>query len=57
MKVYVVMGNDFPAAVFDTQIGAREYCVKQRARNAEYIDRRKIYWNWYKFELNEEPRI
>lgn len=31
MLVYVVMGNDFPDAVFDTAKAAEDYCDSKRA--------------------------
>lgn len=52
--VYVVMGNDFPAAVYDTETLAAEHCKRELAKN----DKRKadgycaIHWRAYGFPLN-----
>jgi hypothetical protein len=45
-KVYVVMGNDFPDAIFSTQAGAEQYCEKKKSEN------KHIYW--LEFELRTE---
>lgn len=44
-KVFVVMGNDYPDAVFDTEAAAEAYCAKQRPHND------RIYWRVYEFEV------
>ena len=48
MKVYVVMSNDFPAAVFSTKRAAEDYCAAQRAKE---LQERPIYWRVYTFDL------
>ena len=56
MKVFVVMGNDFPAAVFANEQDAQRCCEQETAKN----ERRKqdgygaIYWRVYPFELEGE---
>jgi hypothetical protein len=50
MKVYVVMGNDFPDCVFSTEKSAEEYCVKKKLENK--LDR-LIYWRYYEFEVKQ----
>ena len=49
--VHVVMGNDFPQAVFDTLEAAEAYCVLRRAEKR--LDQRHIYWRVYDFNLNK----
>ncbi|TDR34709.1 hypothetical protein [Aquamicrobium defluvii] len=56
MKVFVVMGNDFPAAVFTTEQAAQLCCEEESAKN----EKRKrdgygaIYWRVYSFDLQGE---
>lgn len=49
MSVYVVMGNDYPAAVFATEEAAEAYCVAKRKepRTSGIM----IYWRVYEFAL------
>jgi hypothetical protein len=50
-KVFVVMGNDFPDAVFDNKTTAEEYCsLKSRGAHKHA---RRIYWRVYEFTLNQ----
>jgi hypothetical protein len=54
MKVFVVMGNDFPDAVFSTVVLADQYV---RAKQAEKPIRRPaptMYWRVYEFTLDTE---
>lgn len=46
MKVYVIMGNDFPECVFADKLDADEY-VKDR----EQPKPRRIHWRVYEFDL------
>lgn len=48
-EVYVVMGNDYPAEVFDNEAAAERYCDKQRAAHRKGA--RVIYWRVYSFPL------
>lgn len=51
--VYVVMGNDFPAAVYSNEQDADARCREEMAKN----EQRKsdgygtIYWRYYDFPL------
>lgn len=55
--VYVVMGNDFPEAVFDNEPAAEAYIALLKARDRveqnsfgrNYMPR--IYWRTYAFEV------
>lgn len=52
MRVYVVMGNDFPDAVFTSAELAQVYCASKA------VDTRpggitRVYWRFYDFELLE----
>ena len=49
MKVFVVMGNDYPAAVFSTNAAAVEFCDDQN----KHGDKR-IYWRVYEFALDNK---
>lgn len=57
MKVWVVMGNDFPDAVFVSREAAEEYCAKERVDEADQRIRNgdkfgpRIHWRTYEFEL------
>lgn len=52
---YVVMGNDFPSAVFDTQKAADAYCEKKRnLPKPQGYHGPSIYWRVYTFPLNAE---
>lgn len=53
MKVFVVMGNDFPAAVYASEHAAKLLCEQESAKNEQ---RRKdgfgaIHWRVYPFDL------
>lgn len=52
MKVFVVMGNDFPDAVFAKEADAEAYCESKRDGNATHGHR--IYWRVYGFDLREQ---
>lgn len=56
MKVYVVMGNDFPGAVYATKEAADSYCHQQIAAGKVDNNGRpgRIYWRVYEFELREK---
>lgn len=47
MLVYVVMGNDYPDAVFSTRSEAMEYCDEMKAITP------KMYWRVIPFKLDE----
>ncbi len=49
MKVYVVMGNDYPDRVYEIRRDAEEFCLEQNAKNEK--GKRPIYWCVYEFEL------
>lgn len=51
MKVYVVMGNDYPEAVFVEELTALQYCKKRDAENKKGVAR--IHWAYYEFELQK----
>lgn len=48
--VFVVMGNDFPDAVFDTEEAAERYC----AEKITTVSGHRIYWRVYDFALRTE---
>lgn len=50
MKTFVVMGNDFPDAVFASEDLAEAYCVEQRKLNGKNTTPH-IYWKVYAFDL------
>ncbi len=51
MRVYVVMGNDFPDAVFAKADDAEAYCKREDAKNIPHTQR--IHWRFYDFELQD----
>jgi len=54
MMIYVVMGNDYPAAVYDSESKAAAYCKEKNDENKKRkVDGRgHIYWRAYGFPLN-----
>jgi len=62
MKVFIVMGNDFPATVFATEQGAEDFCTRSRESQKKVQELAKaqnphsyfarIYWRVYDFEVN-----
>jgi hypothetical protein len=67
MKVYVVMGNGLPYAVFSTKDAADDYVAKRKLENNPSGDGiwfgnpmvsrggwfRRIHWRHYNFELDQ----
>ena len=52
--IYVIMGNDYPSAVFASEERAEAYCdVRKKARKPSDMGPR-IYWRWYKFPVDVE---
>lgn len=58
MKVWVIMGNDFPAGVKSTEAEAEAFCRVRGEMNASRLKngRGMIYWRCYEFEVDEEIR-
>lgn len=50
-KVWVVMGNDYPEAVFATEAAANAF-IDTKPKPANMWERR-IYWRAYEFEVRE----
>lgn len=46
---YVIMQNDFPAAVFSDQDAAQQYVDRQPKKD---INGRDFFWRVYSFKLN-----
>lgn len=60
MKVWVIMGNDYPSAVFDNELAAELYCKFQTKVNSQDVargDSRKIYWRACEFTLLKEGPV
>lgn len=56
IQVWVIMGNDYPDAVFSNEAAARVYCEQKTKENDKDMvrgDSRKIYWRAYDFVLDE----
>jgi hypothetical protein len=53
MKVWVIMGNDFPDAVFDSEEAAQRYCTTKMndPANMRKHGTPRIYWRYYEFKL------
>lgn len=55
VKVWVVMGNDYPDAVFTTEAAAKAYCEEQKKKSLyPGTSTPRIYWRTYEFELRDE---
>ena len=60
MKVWVVMGNDYPSGVFSSEDLANKHIDHQKAKLAkqqEHLDkymRPRIYWRATEFNLDGE---
>lgn len=54
MIIHVVMGNDFPDAVFSSETLAEEYCERRRVDDRR--EGRRIYWRVNSFEVDAETR-
>lgn len=58
MKVWVLMGNDYPDAVFTDEEAGERIIAKLHAKHAAKNEERKasagpsIYWRLYPFELD-----
>lgn len=54
MRVFVVMGNDYPAAVYDSERAAEKRCHAEMAKNERRLrdGYGKIFWRYYDFTLN-----
>lgn len=50
-KIYVVMGNDYPSAVFSKKKRAEKYCDRMRENNK--LDGQRIFWRVYEFEVDK----
>lgn len=57
-KVYIVMGNDYPAAVFSDKKIAEAYCYKKKKEEKPHESAvwkgTQIYWRSYEFTLDAE---
>ncbi len=51
MKVFVVMGNEHPAAVFAHEELAEKYMQEKRKEDRINAHLRRTYWRFYDFEL------
>lgn len=50
MKVYVIMRNDFPEAVFSEYDEAERFCVKKLSEHTGGLN---VYWSVYTFTMDE----
>lgn len=61
MKVYIVMGNDYPARVYERSEDAKAYCrEKMNAPENKYdltSSTRRIYYRTYEFDLIKERPV
>ncbi len=60
-RVFVVMSNDYPDAVFDDKLSAETYCEEENAADKLEVagpnPRGRIFYRVYTFELNQPGRI
>jgi hypothetical protein len=54
MRVYVVMGNNFPDAVFAKLADANAYCEVRRKEHLLSVLKVELYWRPYQFDVIEE---
>lgn len=58
MRVWIVMGNDYPHSVHDTEAGADAEIRKMEGEaarsDAQMGGRGRIYWRHYDYMLQEE---
>lgn len=57
MKVYVVMGNDYPDCVFSDEGAADRYVKAKTVENKRSMETgysRRVYWRVYLFDLKDE---
>lgn len=52
-KVWVVMSNDYPDAVFDSEAAAAAYVAAKEAVAAERPRGLRVRWRSYEFALNK----
>ena len=50
MKVYVIMGNDYPGAVFSTKEAAEKFVAERKKKCKDGLT--PIYWRSYEFEMD-----
>ena len=59
MKLYVIMGNDYPAGVMDNETAADALCqsrMDEQKKGLKPYEMPRIFWRAYAFDLNElEP--
>jgi len=53
MKIYVVMGNDYPKAAFSSEQKAEEFIAVMKAADKKADRSGRIYWRSYEFELDK----
>lgn len=56
MKVWVIMGNDFPDAVLESEEAADKYINHKKEltkRKMEILGGSMIYWRSYEFEVQQ----
>jgi hypothetical protein len=53
MKVFVIMGNDFPDCVFASEEAAEKFIEQKKAEYDKSALRPRIYWRFYEFEVRE----
>lgn len=55
--MHVVMGNDFPEAVFDSLTAAEAFCIEKRKEGPfNPSGSNRIHWRVYDFKLNDEAK-
>ena len=50
MKVYVIMGNDYPDAVFSSREVAEKFVAEKKKERKDGLT--PIYWRLYEFEMD-----
>ena len=51
-RAYVIMSNDYPAAVMSNRAEAERFCEQKRADQKEKLGRTQVNWRCYEFKIN-----
>ena len=51
--VYVVMSNDYPAAVFSDENCAQDFCHAKHKEQREKLGHTRVRWGVYDFDIDD----
>lgn len=59
MTIYVIMGNDYPEAVFSEEKLAVAFVAKMKGKltslDGTSANPTRVHWRYYPFELDKDP--